>query len=128
MKKISVLLGLCHLLFFTGLCLASNLSHPVPVPGQITLVDLGSTKCIPCKMMAPILAKLEKEYTGRASIIFIDVWEDKEEGRKFDVKAIPTQIFYDQDGLEVYRHQGFMSEEAIVSQFTTMGLTPNNQE
>ena len=94
----------------------------VPEKGVVTMIDLGAKKCIPCKMMAPILAKLKEEYKGRASIVFIDVWQNREQARRFRISAIPTQIFFDKDGLEVYRHRGYMSETAIVSQLEAMGV------
>ena len=94
----------------------------IPVKGMVTMVDLGAKKCIPCKMMAPILEKLTKQYEGHAAIIFIDVWEDNSQGRKFGVRSIPTQIFYDKDGKEVHRHQGFLAEEAIIKQLAKMGV------
>jgi thioredoxin 1 len=94
----------------------------IPVKGMVTMVDLGATSCIPCKMMAPILQKLEKEYQGKAAIVFLDVWKDKAPARRFGVRAIPTQIFFDKDGNEVYRHVGFMSENAIVTQLKNMGV------
>lgn len=93
----------------------------IPVKNMVTMVDLGAHKCIPCKMMAPILTKLTKEYEGKAAIIFIDVWEDNSQGSKFGIKSIPTQIFFDREGKEVYRHQGFMAEDAIVAQLDEMG-------
>jgi len=93
----------------------------IPVKNMVTMVDLGAHKCIPCKMMAPILTKLTKEYEGKAAIIFIDVWEDNSQGSKFGIKSIPTQIFFDREGKEVYRHQGFMAEDAIVAQLDKMG-------
>ena len=86
------------------------------------MVDLGAKKCIPCKMMAPILEKLEKEYAGRAAVVFFDVWEDPEPAKRFGIRAIPTQIFFDKDGKEVYRHEGFLGEEEIVHRFTEMGV------
>ena len=49
----------------------------VPVKGMVTMIDLGAKSCIPCKMMAPILEKLEKDYKGKAAIVFIDVWKDR---------------------------------------------------
>ena len=94
----------------------------VPVKGMVTMVDLGANSCVPCKMMAPILQKLEKEYTGRAAIVFLDVWKDPDQAKRFGIKVIPTQVFYDKEGKEVYRHVGFMSESAIVNQLKSMGV------
>ena len=94
----------------------------VPVKGMVTMIDLGADKCIPCKMMAPIMAKLEKVYEGRAAIVFIDVWKHNEQAGRFGIRAIPTQIFYNESGQEVYRHVGFMGEKAIVDQLKKMGI------
>ncbi len=88
-------------------------SVEIPVKDTVTLVDLGASTCVPCKMMAPILEKLEEEYRGRAAIIFIDVWKNVEEARKYGIRAIPTQILYDVSGKERYRHIGFWSEREI---------------
>jgi thioredoxin 1 len=96
----------------------------VPVKGKVTMVDIGAKECIPCKMMAPIMEELEKEYhdSGRAAIIFIDVWKNKDQGRKFGIRSIPTQIFYDKEGNEVYRHEGFMDKKDIVSKLEKLGV------
>ena len=94
----------------------------VPVKGMVTMLDLGAKSCIPCKMMAPIMEKLEKDYKGKAAIIFIDVWKDPDQAKRFGIRAIPTQIFYDKAGKEVHRHEGFMSEDAIVTQLKHMGV------
>ena len=85
----------------------------VPVPGMVTMVDLGAKSCIPCKMMTPILEELEKEYKDRAAIVFIDVWKRPDQTPLFGIKAIPTQIFYDKNGKEVRRHEGFMDKQSI---------------
>ncbi len=94
----------------------------VPVKGVVTMVDLGARKCIPCKMMAPILERMEKRYAGRAAIIFLDVWKDPQLADHFGIRIIPTQIFFNKAGKEVYRHEGFMSEAAIVAQLKSMGI------
>jgi len=94
----------------------------VPAKNMVTMVDLGAKSCVPCKMMAPILEKLEKDYKDRAAIVFIDVWKDPEQAKQYGVRVIPTQIFYDRQGKEVLRHTGFMSEEAIVTQLKKMGV------
>lgn len=94
----------------------------VPVKGMVTMLDLGADSCIPCKMMAPILTKMEKQYDGKAAIIFIDVWKHREQAKRFGIRAIPTQIFFDNEGKEIYRHVGFMGEAAIVEQLKKMGV------
>jgi len=98
-------------------------SDAAPSAGRVTLLDLGAGKCIPCKMMAPILEELEKEYAGRADIIFIDVWENPEQARKYGIRAIPTQIFFDANGREVHRHTGFMDKKSIVEILTRLGVS-----
>jgi len=94
----------------------------IPVEGMVTMVDLGADRCVPCKMMAPIIAKVQKDYEDRAAIIFLDVWKDPGLGKKFGIRAIPTQIFYDRDGKEVYRHLGFMDEKSIVAMLQKLGV------
>ena len=120
MKKLQIVCSLFMLLLLASPLLAQE--QELPVSGQVTMVDLGAHKCIPCKMMAPILEKLAPLYNGHAAIIFVDVWENPDEAKRFKVAAIPTQIFFDEDGEEVYRHQGFMTEEAIVQQLAKMGV------
>lgn len=85
----------------------------LPVKNMVTLVDLGSNACKPCVMMAPILEELKGEYKGRAEVVFIDVWKNPEEAKKFKVMAIPTQIFFDRSGKEVQRHIGFFDKKSI---------------
>ena len=94
----------------------------VPAKGMVTMIDLGAKTCIPCKMMAPILVKLEKEYAGKAAVVFFDVREDPAPAKRFGIRAIPTQIFFDKDGKETYRHEGFLGEEEIVRRFKDMGV------
>jgi thioredoxin 1 len=123
MKRISAITVLLSLLLiFTHALAAKEPAKTVPVKGMVTMVDLGAKKCIPCKMMAPILVKLEKDYKGRAAIIFLDVWEDSAPAKRFRIRAIPTQIFFDKKGEEVWRHEGFMSEKDIIKQLTKMGV------
>jgi len=111
-------------LFFQPACAEVNGEPPktVPVKVMVAMVDLGATRCIPCKMMAPILRRVEKRYAGKAAIVFLDVWVDPQPARRFGIRAIPTQIFFDKKGEEVYRHEGFMSEEAIVAVLQKLGV------
>jgi len=93
-----------------------------PTKALPRLVDLGADKCIPCKMMAPILEQLKSEYEGTLIVDFIDVWKNPDEGPKYNIKLIPTQIFYDTSGEERFRHEGFMSKEDILAKWKELGV------
>jgi thioredoxin 1 len=99
-----------------------NFLKNLPVKGMVTMIDLGKKTCTQCKMMAPILEKLEKKYRGKAAIVFINLLKDPEQQYVYRLKALPTQIFFSPEGEEVYRHTGFMSEKAIVAQLKKMGV------
>ncbi len=92
---------------------------PVKLP---RLVDLGADKCIPCKMMKPVLDELQTEYKGILDVVFIDVWKDEAAGKKFGIRVIPTQIFLDPDGKELFRHEGFFSKEDILAKWKKLGF------
>jgi thioredoxin 1 len=87
-----------------------------------TLVDLGKGTCIPCKKMKPILDELTVEYKGRAIVKVIDLRYEPGEAERYRIRLIPTQIFYDADGNEVYRHEGFMDKQSIKSKLAEMGV------
>lgn len=89
------------------------------------LVDLGADKCIPCKMMAPILEEIREEYKGRLEVTFIDVWKNPNAGRGYGIRAIPTQIFIDAAGRELFRHEGFFSKQDILSKWRELGVKIN---
>lgn len=95
---------------------AEEPSRSIPV-----LVDLGAGKCIPCKQMKPILEELETEYVGRFEVVFYDVWENPKPAHEYGIHAIPTQIFLDEEGTELFRHVGFFSKEDILRTWNELG-------
>jgi thioredoxin 1 len=86
------------------------------------LLDLGAGKCVPCKMMAPILEGLKKEYAGKMNVEFIDVWVNPDAAKPYGIEVIPTQIFYDADGKELFRHVGFFGKEDILGKWKELGV------
>jgi thioredoxin 1 len=86
------------------------------------LVDLGAGKCIPCKKMAPILEELKKKYAGKMEVEFVDVWQNPDAGNKYGIRLIPTQIFYDAAGKELFRHEGFFDREDILGKWKELGV------
>lgn len=86
------------------------------------LLDLGAGKCIPCKMMKPILDELKRDYADRFITEFIDVWENPDAGKKYGIEMIPTQIFYDAESKERFRHVGFYGKEDILGKWKELGV------
>lgn len=86
------------------------------------LLDLGAGKCIPCKMMAPILDEMKKTFAGQLDVEFIDVWENEDAGKQYGIRMIPTQIFYDAEGKELFRHEGFFAREDMLAKWKALGF------
>jgi thioredoxin 1 len=86
------------------------------------LVDLGADKCIPCKMMAPILDELKAAYAGQFEVEFLDVWKNPDAGKTYGIRSIPTQIFIDAGGQELFRHEGFFPKEDILAKWKELGV------
>ena len=91
---------------------------------KVTFIELGSVKCIPCKMMQPIMKEIEKEYENQVKVVFHDVWtpEGKPYATKYKIQAIPTQVFLDANGNEYYRHTGFFPKEELVNVLKKKGV------
>ena len=90
------------------------------------LLDLGADKCIPCRMMFPVLDSLKEEYVGRLDVEFIDVWKNPDAAKAYGVTVIPTQILYDADGKELFRHEGFFAKEDILAKWKELGVNLAN--
>ena len=97
-------------------------NRTAPTTSLPKLIDLGAGKCIPCKKMAPILEELKAEYAGVLEVEFIDVWQNPGAGDQYGIQLIPTQIFYDAAGKELFRHEGFFSKEDILTKWKELGV------
>ncbi len=125
MKAISMLLA-CSLLSATPLPTrtqepAVRIRNPA-----ITFVELGSVKCIPCRQMQPVMKAIEEKYGGQVKIVFHDVWKEDQRhyAKEYGIRVIPTQVFLDQNGREVMRHEGFFPEKEIDAFLQGRGLKP----
>ena len=86
------------------------------------LIDLGAGKCIPCKAMAPILDELKENYSSEFTVTFIDVWENPDASEQYGIRSIPTQIFFDSEGSELFRHEGMFTKEQILEKWAEYGV------
>ena len=90
--------------------------------GTPSMVEFGAAGCVPCDMMQPILDKLRKEFPSRLNVVFIHVGEEKVLAARFGIRAIPVQVFYDRDGKEVFRHEGFLAEPEVRKVLSNIGV------
>ena len=87
-----------------------------------TLIELGSHNCTPCRMMMPIIEELKTKYESSLNVQFIDVWQDKNAAEKYRIRAIPTQIYLDAKGNEIFRQEGFFPKEDILKKWKELGI------
>ena len=86
------------------------------------VIDLGADRCIPCKKMAPILDQLREDCTSQFEVVFIDAWKNHDAGELYRPRVIPTQIFFDANCKELFRHGGFYSRDQILGKWHDLGF------
>ena len=89
--------------------------------GKPVLADFGSNKCIPCRQLRPILKEVEKEMAGKAHILIIDIYNFGKLAREHRIQLIPTLIFFDSSGKEIYRHMGVWDKKSIIDKLKSAG-------
>ncbi|MFK5938454.1 MAG: thioredoxin family protein [Sulfurimonas sp.] len=88
-----------------------NIGH-----GKPHLIELGSEKCPACKIMGRTLYKAKKE-NPNFNISYINISKDRSVATSFGVQMIPTQIIFDKNGVEAYRHVGKLSRDELLEVF-----------
>jgi len=76
------------------------------------LVDFFAEWCGPCKMIMPELEKLSVEYAGKAKIVKVNVDDEPDLAKRFEVTSIPNLIVF-KDGQIVNRTLGWQSAQAL---------------
>jgi thioredoxin 1 len=90
--------------------------------GKPVLVDFGANSCVPCRQMRPILKEVSKEYSAKAQVIVIDIYKYQNLAKEYQIVLIPTLVFFDSKGKEVFRHVGILEKEKIVAKLQEVGI------
>jgi thioredoxin 1 len=89
--------------------------------GQPVLVDFGSNKCIPCRQIRPILKDVAQEFSGKAHVLIIDVFQYQELARQHRIHLIPTLVFFNAQGKETFRRSGVWDKASITKKLKDAG-------
>jgi thioredoxin 1 len=89
--------------------------------GQPVLVDFGSNKCIPCRQLRPVLKDVAKEFSGKAHVLIIDVFQYQALARQHRINLIPTLVFFDANAKEVFRRAGVWDKASIAKKLKEAG-------
>jgi len=96
--------------------------EPPPKPKALPRMwDYGAENCVACQEMMRILNSMMPEYAGRVDIRIINVYQEQQLTAQARIQVIPTQIFYDPEGEELFRHVGIYPHDSIVGKFREFG-------
>jgi len=90
--------------------------------GVPVILKLGSNRCIPCRMMNPIMEQLAVEQDGKAIFLNLDVYENRDLAGQADVRVIPTILFYNKHGKPKAKSEGGMSKEQLLKTIKELEL------
>jgi thioredoxin 1 len=90
--------------------------------GKPVLVDFGANSCFPCRQMRPILKEVSTEYSEKAKVLVLDVYKFENLASQYKVQLIPTLVFFDSKGKEVFRHLGALDKASIVAKLKEIGM------
>ncbi len=92
----------------------TNFSETALADGAVAIVDFWAEWCGPCRMVAPIIEELSKEYEGKAIVGKVNVDHNPEVAMKYGIRSIPTILIL-KDGEVVEKQVGATSKQVLVN-------------
>ena len=125
LTTLALLISLTSILYFSFCGQAAGIDDALnnaKKEGKVVMLELRSVGCKPCEQMKPVMERLGTNYTGKLEVIFVDVRKDRENGRRFGVTMMPTQVFLNKTGKELHRHIGYYGYEEILPVLKKAGI------
>ena len=72
----------------------ANFHQEVLQADSLVIVDFWAPWCAPCRMIAPILEEIAKEYEGRVKVVKMNTDENAATAMKYNIMSIPTLLFF----------------------------------
>ena len=89
---------------------------------QAVMLEVGSDSCKSCKEMALMLQELKEDHP-KFKVFFVDVGKERIAAKELKIQMIPTQVFFDKNGKEIYRHIGkYKTKDLIAKKLKELGF------
>lgn len=120
-----ILIGLfCLVVGFLMVCQPwpTQAQASAPAKGKPALYDFGRGMCVPCMEMEKILGSIKGKYGNQIEVRMIMAEKDEGMFKEYKIMLIPTQVFLDASGKEVFRHIGLYPEQELVAKLKELNF------
>jgi len=88
-----------------------------------TVMKIGADWCPPCREVKAMLKQVEKKLkAGGVRLVDVDIDKHPEIGKKYNVSLIPTIIFFDKNGKQVFKQVGAMRKQEFLDKLKELGM------
>jgi len=96
-----------------------NFQKEINESSGVAVVDFWAEWCGPCKMIAPVIEEIAREYEGKVKVCKVNVDENQKLASEFNIMAIPTIIFF-KNGKPVEKFVGFQSKQNLIKKISQL--------
>lgn len=83
--------------------------------GKPAVIEFGANACVSCREMKPVLTALAQSYGDRITVLDVDILKERHLIGQYQIRLMPTQVFFDAQGRETGRNMGKISAEDILA-------------